>query len=229
MSLQVFKTILLLITTSTLLIAQTYDQLKMQNQFEGYYGNKVRNTKISNERLGSEYLMEEWQPATVQLKDGEVKFDRAKINIHDGTLEVIYKGQEKFISGRYIQYFDMYYQGKTRRYIPADAFKENGKALRGFLEVIKEDIPAVYVYHHTYLRKPNPHANITGGYTVDRLLKKSENYIYDGENLHKINNKKTLKQLFTSRKTEIDNIIKKNSIDVEKADDLAFLLNTLKN
>lgn len=138
-----FKTILLLITTSKLLTAQTYDQLKIQNQFKGYYGNKVRNIKINNEPLGSEYLIEEWQPVTVRLKDGEVKFDQAKINIHDGTLEVIYKDQEKFISGRYIEYLDLSYRGKTRRFIPAYTFRENDKALRGFLEVIKEDIPAV--------------------------------------------------------------------------------------
>lgn len=227
MRLIVFKTILLLITTSTLLRAQTYDQLKIQNQFEGYYGNKVRNTKINNERLGSEYLMEEWLPVTVRLKDGEVKFDQAKINIHDGTLEVIYKDREKFISGRYIEFLDLFYRGKTRRFIPAFTFKENGKALSGFLEVIKENVPAVYVYHHTYLRKPNPHANIAGGYTVDRLLKISENYIYDGENLHKIKNKKTLKKLFPNSKSEIDEIIRKKSIDIDKAEDLSNLLKDL--
>ena len=216
---------LLIISDSSL--CQTYDQLKIQNQFEGFYGSKARNNKIYNERLGSEYLIDEWHKITVHLKEGQTDFDQSKINIHDGTVEIIYKGEEKYISGRYIDYLEVYYQGKLRKMIPAENFTEKGKKLRGFLEIVREDEPAVFVYHQTYLRKPNPHANIAGGYTVDRLMKISKNCIYDGQSIHIINNTKDIKKLYQQQKTKIDELIKVKSLDMDQAEDIATLLQLL--
>jgi hypothetical protein len=209
------------------LSGQSYDQLKIQNMFEGYYGNKARNSKINNERLGSEYLIDDWHEVTLQLKDGEVKFDQGRINIHDGTVEIIYKGEEKFVSSRFMDHVELFYLGKKRRMIPADNYTENGKKLRGFLEVAKENTPAVFVYHHTYLRKPNPHANIAGGYTVDRLMKVSENYLFNGATLYKVKSKKDIKKLYPEQKAKIDEFIRMKSLDMDQAEDIASLLKLL--
>jgi hypothetical protein len=219
--------LVLIIFLSPLSQAQSYDQLKIQNQFEGFYGSKARNSKVNTERLGSEYLIDDWYEVTIQLKDGEVKFDQGRLNIHDGTVEIMYKGEEKFISGRFMDHVELYYEGKKRKMIPADNYMEEGKKLRGFLEAVQEGNPAVYVYHHTYLRKPNPHANIAGGFTVDRLMHLKENYILDSGNLHKIKSKKDLKKAYPMQKSKIDEIIRIQSIDIDKAEELAILLKSL--
>lgn len=186
--------------------AQTYDQLKVQLQFENFYGSKYRSTIRSEEITGSEFLFDDWLPAEITLPNGTVAFDQAKINLYLSAAEVIYKDQEKLISTEHLKLVAI--PGVNRWFVPGSKHQYKGISMLGFLELFEPDPkpPFILVHHYVYIREPNSDGYANAGNLTKKLVKASNTYLYDGTELTPIKGKKDVEKFYAENKTKFSQL-----------------------
>ncbi|MBX2927568.1 MAG: hypothetical protein KF852_06995 [Saprospiraceae bacterium] len=222
------KTILLVVSIvflySGLLTAQTYDQQRLQLQFFNHYGKAYQRGNIGPKLVGSEYMHEEWMPMDIQFRDTSVRFEAVKINLMNSNLEVLLQGEEKVIANYFFKDVTLSEGGKKKQLVPANFFTYNNKALQGFMEVLGDGAVKVLVQHYIFVKEPHAQAHITGGYTTDRLLKSSDNYIYDGEKLTLVKSKNDLKDYYRRRSSVLDKYMKEGNYNIKDSQQLLTLV-----
>jgi predicted TIM-barrel fold metal-dependent hydrolase len=181
---------------------QTYDQLKVQLQFENFYGSKFRSTIMSEEVTGSEFLLDDWLPVEVNLPNGSVSFEKGKVNLYTSTIEVVYKQQEKFISPEHLKLVSLPTTG--RWFIPGSKHQFKGISMLGFLEVFEPspEPPFILVHHYVYIREPNSDGYANAGNLTKKFIKASNTYLYDGTQLFMIKGRKDVEKFYSDDKRE---------------------------
>jgi len=174
--------------------------------------------------LGSLYVLDEWLPIEVMLKDGIAKIDKAKLNLQTSNIDVLYKDEEKEILFKDYDYVNFPNKGIINKYIPAPKYKFEGQALSGFVEILGEGQEKVLINHYNYVRKANSDAKIIGGETDDKLIKKTDVYILRNKKLFEVKKKKDVLEYYKSRSSEVENYIKKEKLDVKNPLELVLLV-----
>jgi hypothetical protein len=211
------------------LTAQTSDQLRVQLQFFNHYGKAYSRGNVGPKIAGSEYLYEEWMPMDIQFRDTSVRFDAVKVNLMNSNLEILLAGEEKVIANYFFKDVALSESGKKKQLVPANFFTYNNKAMQGFLEVLGDGAVKVLVQHYVFVKEPHAQAHITGGFTVDRLMKSSDNYLYDGEKLTLIKGKKDLKEYYRRRSSVLEKYMKENSYNLKDPQQLLALVGKMSN
>jgi hypothetical protein len=204
--------------------AQSYDQSKAQLQFFNHYGRVAQKGKAPSANIGSEFLYDDWKAMDITFKDTTVRFDEVKINLFYSNLEVLYNGEEKIIDNRHFRHVSLSQNGQSPTFIPANRFSYGGKALEGFIEIIGEGETKVLIQHHLYIKEPNPQANIVGGHTANKLMRMSDNYLFDGESLTLIKKKKDLADYYRKQSKALDQYLKTHKPDLKDPRQLLALV-----
>jgi hypothetical protein len=207
--------------------AQGYDQQKVQIIFDTNFSKIARNSKVNNEVDGSQYLYDDWKKIRVNLKDDSAEFEMGKFNLLNTWIEVLHKGEEKFIEKKFIISAEIIEDDKERSFFPAHLFSVNGTPLTGFMEFLSSDLPTVMIHHHTFIRKPNPTGNITGQSTVPKLFSSEKTYIYDGKELIPVKNKKSIRHLYPIDK--INKVSKELKSNFKNPDEIQNLIDVLES
>lgn len=194
--------------------AQTYEQANMQLQFFNHFGKAYAKGYSGPSHLGSESLYDEWMPMDISFKDTTVRFDAVKLNLLNSTLDVLYKGEEKTIANIHFDYAATTDANQPRKFYPANKIYYNNKPLEGFVETIGDGDEKVLVQHYIYIKEPIPQANIVGGPTVHRLMKQSDNYIFDGNKLTLIRRKKDLQEYYRRKSRALEQYLKEEKPDI---------------
>ncbi len=205
------------------LFAQTYDQLNVQLQFFNQYGKAYQRGSLAPRYVGSEYYNDEWMPMDIKFKDSLLRFDAVKLNLINSNLEVLFQGEEKVIAGFFFQYVLIPDGANTRIMVPANIFNYNGKPLTGFVEVFGTGDAKVLTQHHIYIKEPHAQAHITGGFTMDRLMKTSDNFIYEGGALTLVRKKKDLQEYYRRRSSAFDRYFKEHNPNIKDPQQLLAL------
>lgn len=216
------KTLILVI----LIFAYSFSNCQMRGATE-YIDNyaKLMTKKAKGPQLlGSLYVLDEWLPIEVMLKDGIAKIDKAKLNLQTSNLDVLYKDEEKEILFKDYDYVNFPNKGIINKYIPAPKYKFEGQALSGFVEILGEGQEKVLINHYNYVRKANNDAKIIGGETDDKLIKKTDVYILRNKKLFEVKKKKDVLEYYKSRSSEVENYIKKEKLDVKNPLELVLLV-----
>ncbi len=216
-----------MLTTPFFLTGQTYDQQKVQLQFLNHYGKVYQRGSLAPDIVGSEYYNDEWLPMDIKFKDTILEFDQVKLNLLNSNIEVSYQGEEKVIAGYYFEYVLVPADGRKRVFIQANLYKYDGKQLSGFMEVLGTGKEKVMVQHYVFIKEPHAQAHITGGYTMNRLIKSSDIYIYDGESLFIVKRKKDLDNYYKRKTSALDRFLRENETDLKKPEDLLKLVEAL--
>jgi hypothetical protein len=201
--------------------AQTYDQANMQLQFMNHYGQVGRKGGPAINAEGSPYFADDWQAVNLSTKDTTLRFEQVKLNLMTSNLEVLYRGEEKVVYSAHYRKVTLL-NGATL--IPANRYVYENKALNGFVELLGEGPVQVLVNHYIYIRPPNPQANIVGGPTVDKLMKSSDLYLFDGESLQPIKKKKDLQIFYRKQAKTLDRYLKENKMDIKDPQELLNLV-----
>jgi hypothetical protein len=215
------------LANASLLPGQTYDQQKVQLQFLNHYGKVYQRGSIAPSIVGSEYFNDNWQPMDIKFKDTILGFDQVKLNLFNSNIEVSYQGEEKVIAGYFFEYVLAPIEGEKRVFIQANLFKYDDKQLSGFMEVWGSGKEKVMVHHYVFVKEPHAQAHITGGYTMNRLMKASDIYIYNGEALFLIKRKKDLEDYYKRRSSSLDRFLKSDEPDLKNPKDLLKLVEAL--
>ncbi len=216
------KTLILVI----LIFAYSFSNCQMRGATE-YIDNyaKLMTKKAKGPQLlGSLYVLDEWLPIEVMLKDGIAKIDKAKLNLQTSNIDVLYKDEEKEILFKDYDYVNFPNKGIINKYIPAPKYKFEGQALSGFVEILGEGQEKVLINHYNYVRKANSDAKIIGGETDDKLIKKTDVYILRNKKLFEVKKKKDVLEYYKSRSSEVENYIKKEKLDVKNPLELVLLV-----
>lgn len=216
------KTLILVI----LIFASSFSNCQMRGATE-YIDNyaKLMTKKAKGPQLlGSLYVLDEWLPIEVMLKDGIAKIDKAKLNLQTSNIDVLYKDEEKEILFKDYDYVNFPNKGIINKYIPAPKYKFEGQALSGFVEILGEGQEKVLINHYNYVRKANSDAKIIGGETDDKLIKKTDVYILRNKKLFEVKKKKDVLEYYKSRSSEVENYIKKEKLDVKNPLELVLLV-----
>ncbi len=216
------KTLILVI----LIFASSFSNCQMRGATE-YIDNyaKLMTKKAKGPQLlGSLYVLDEWLPIEVMLKDGIAKIDKAKLNLQTSNIDVLYKDEEKEILFKDYDYVNFPNKGIINKYIPAPKYKFEGQALSGFVEILGEGQEKVLINHYNYVRKANNDAKIIGGETDDKLIKKTDVYILRNKKLFEVKKKKDVLEYYKSRSSEVENYIKKEKLDVKNPLELVLLV-----
>jgi hypothetical protein len=219
--------ILLFATCTAPLFSQTYDQLNSQLQFVNHYG-KVPAKGKSNSYSGSPYYSEEWNKGTVKIKYQSFDFDEIKINLLDGSVEVLYQGEEKSLTSFAFDELQLKENGQVKKFISATKFKFEGQNLQGFAEIMGDIKTGVLVNHYVSIKEPHAQAHITGGFTENRLMKSQDIYIIDLGKLIAVKKKKDLEDYFEKKSKLLNDYFKNSKPDIKNPEDVYLLLQKLK-
>jgi hypothetical protein len=209
------------------LLCQTYDQQKVQLQFLNHYGKVYQRGSLAPSLVGSEYYNDDWLPMEIKFKDTLLGFYQVKLNLFNSNIEVSYQGEEKVIAGYYFEYVLAHVDGRKRIFIQATLFKHNEKQLSGFMEVWGTGREKIMAHHYVFVKEPHAQAHITGGYTMNRLIKATDIYIYNGENLALIKRKKDLEDYYKRRSSALDRFLKTKNPDLKNPQELLELVEAL--
>lgn len=207
--------------------AQTYDQQKVQLQFLNHYGKVFQRGSLAPNIVGSEYYNDEWMPMDIKFKDTMLDFSMVKLNLLNSNIEVSYQGEEKVIAGYYFEYVLTPVAGEKRIFIQANLYKYDEKQLSGFMEVWGTGKEKIMVHHYVFVKEPHAQAHITGGYTMNRLMKASDVYIYNGEALFLVKRKKDLEDYYKKKAPALDRFLRENEPDLKNPKDLLKLVEAL--
>lgn len=214
----------LVLTVSFSLQGQTYDQLNVQLQFLNHYGKAYQRGSLAPKYVGSEYYSADWQPMDVKFKDTLLRFDAVKLNLMNSTLEVLYNEEERVIANHFFEYVLIPQGGQNRLMVSANFFNYNNKPLSGFVEVFGTGDAKVLAQHYILVKEPHAQAHITGGYTQDRLMKSSENFIYEGGKLTIIKKKKDLEEYYRRKSSQLSRYLKDNNPNIKDPKQLLALV-----
>lgn len=219
-------TLFVLILCSSQGFSQGYDQLKVQLQFESYYGSVLRSSLERRTSIGPIFLYDDWFPVEVELPNGTVSFEQGKINIQNSTLEVVYKDEEKVITADNIK--NVTVTDLRKKFIPATKYKYNDMVLHGFMELYGTEAPMIMTHHYIYVKKPNTDGYVNAGLVEDKLIKASTNYLFDGAKLVLIKNRKDVEKAYPNQKHDVKTLAKNANTDFKNARSLQNLVNELK-
>lgn len=206
---------------------QTYDQLNVQLQFFNHYGKAYKRGSLAPSYMGSEYYNDEWMPMDVKFKDTLLRFDAVKINLINSNIELLYNGEEKMVANHFFEYVLVPDGKQNKLMVSANFFSYDNKPMQGFVEVLGTGDAKVLVQHYIFIKEPNAQAHIVGGYTTDRLMKASDNYIYEGGKLTVIKRKKDLQEYYRRRGSALDRYLKDKNFNIKDPYQLLELVETM--
>ncbi|MFZ4427426.1 MAG: hypothetical protein ACOYOO_09725 [Saprospiraceae bacterium] len=208
-------------------LAQSYDQQKVQLQFFNHYGKAYARGSLAENVIGSQFLNDDWQAVEIKFKDTLLSFEAVKVNLLNSNLEVLYQGEEKMIANSFFEYVEIAKDRIKQRLKPAGTMAYEGKTLTGFVEILGEGKTRVVVQHYIMIREPHNQAHITGGFTANRLIKERNIYLLDQERLVLIRRKKDLEDLFKRQSSALENYFKTQAPDIQDPRQLLRLVETL--
>lgn len=199
-------TILALTLGTTSLFGQSYDQLKMQLQFENYYGTRMKSKNFSDNISGPQYLFEAWLPAEITFAEGTARFDQCKINLVNSGAEVVYKEKEMFISPTNFKSLRLLNQSGL--FMPGNKYFYKDVALDGIVEVFTEDLTPPYIIqqHFVYVKEPSTNGYVSGGSTERKLIKSTAFFLHDGTKLLPIKGRQSLLKFYKSNKENFERL-----------------------
>ncbi len=203
---------------------QTYDQLNVQLQFFNHYGKAYQRGSLAPSYVGSEFYNDEWMPMDVKFKDTLLRFDSVKINLINSNIELLYNGEEKMVANHFFEYVLIPDGKQNKMMISANFFSYDNKPMQGFVEVLGTSDTKVLAQHYILIKEPHAQAHITGGYTTNRLMKESENYIYEGGKLTLIKKKKDLQEYYRRKQGTLERYMKENTTNIRDAKQLLTLV-----
>lgn len=201
-----------------------FGQMRGATEYIDNYAKLMTKKAKGPQLLGSLYVLEDWHEAEVMLKDGMGKIENARLNLQTSNVDVLYKDEEKEILYKDYEYVIFSNKGITHTYFPAPKYKSEGKPLSGFVEILGNGEEKVLINNYNYVRKANNDAKIIGGETDDRLIKKTDIYILKNKKLFEIKKKKDVIDYYKSKGAEVENIIKKEKLDVKNPNELIMLV-----
>lgn len=209
------------------LLAQSYDQLKMQLQFENYYGTRLKSNPKNDNFSGSEYLFEEWVPIEITFDQGSAQFDQGKLNLLNSGVEVVYKGKEMFISPT--NFHSVKLINHNRKFVPGNKYFYNDLVLVGMVEVFEEQLTVPYVLqqHFIYVKEPSSNGYVNGGNSERRRVKSSALFIHDGTKLTPIKGKKSLEKFYKSNKATFEEVSRKMDTNYKEGSSVQALVNAI--
>lgn len=192
--------------------AQSYDQLKVQLQFENYYGTRLKSNSVS-EISGSQYLFEDWLPMQITFAEGSTQFDQGKLDLSSSGVEVVYKGKEMFISPTNFKLVKL--MGRNSWFVPGNKYFYKDVALTGIVELFKENLNPPYILqqHFVYLKVPSTNGYVSGGSTEKKLMKSTALFLHDGVKLIPIKGKQSLIKFYKADKAAFANAEKDTPVD----------------
>lgn len=209
------------------LLAQSYDQLKMQLQFENYYGTRMKSNPKNDNFSGSEYLFEEWVPIEVTFEQGSAKFDQGKLNLLNSGVEVVYKGKEMFISPT--NFHSVKLLNQNRKFVPGNKYFYNDLVLVGMVEVFVEELTAPFVLqqHFIYVKEPSSNGYVNGGNSERRRVKSSALFIHDGTKLIPVKGRKSLEKFYKDNKVTFEEVSKKLDTNYKEGSSVQALVDAI--
>jgi acylphosphatase len=219
--------ILLFSTLAIPMFSQTYDQLNSQLQFVTHYG-KVSSKGKSNKYSGSPYYDDDWNFGTVKIKDKSFDFEAVKINLLDGSIEVLYQGEEKSLTSFAFDELQLRENGSIKKFLSAAKFKYESQNLQGFAEILGDIKTGILVNHYVSIKEPHAQAHITGGFTENRLMKSQDIFIINSGKLIAIKKKKDLEDYFEKKAKALNDYFRNKKPDIKNPGDIYQLLLELK-
>lgn len=207
MSKSFFKlTTLVLVFGTTKLFGQSYDQLKMQLQFENYYGTRMKSNGVSDNISGPQYLFETWLPAEITFADGSAQFDQCKLNLLNSGAEVVYKEKEMFISPTNFKSLKLLNQGGL--FMPGNKYFYKEVALAGIVEIFSNELTPPYIIqqHFVYVKEPSTNGYVSGGSTERKFIKSTAIFLHDGTKLLPIKGRQSLLKFYKQNKNNFERL-----------------------
>lgn len=210
------------------LLGQSYDQLRMQLQFENYYGTRMKSNGASDNVLGPQHLFEVWLPVEITFAEGSAQFDQCKLNLLNSGAEVVYKEKEMFISPTNFKTIRLLNQ--ERWFTPGNKYFYKEVALSGIVEVFTNNLNPPYILqqHFVYIKEPNSNGYVSGGSTERKLIKSTALFLHDGTKLVPLKGKQSLQKFFKSEKDSFQKLGKELNTNFKDPKSIQLLIDALK-
>jgi hypothetical protein len=190
----------------------------------------ARGTGESDAYIGSQYLVDEWYPVELTLKNGtRANLSKAKLNLMTSNIEALFLGDEKELLAQHFDIAEINVNGEYRRFYSKTAKNIKGMNDSGFYEVLGKGPDQVIVRHSTYIQKPHPQAKIIGTETRHKIVKKTNLFVLHQDILHTVKSKNDLKKIYKNDAKEIDNILERTDIDLKNPVGLLKVIDILNN
>lgn len=195
--------------------AQTGPQLATQLQVLNHYGQVMRKSPTQQGKVGSEMMFDEWRPVLVKLTDTVVEFSTVNLNLQNGTVEVLFQGEEKMILNKDFEYVTFMDQGRQKTFFSTYKMRHKGNPVFGLGEIVGDGAETVLVLHHIYVKAPNPNSHIVGGHQTDKLMKTTSLYIKREGVLTQVKSKSDLKAYYRNKVAVLNKYLKANKPDLK--------------
>jgi len=221
-------TTLVLVFGTTELFGQSYDQLKMQLQFENYYGTRMKSNGVNDNISGPQYLFETWLPVEITFAGGSAQFDQCKLNLLNSGAEVVYKEKEMFVSPTNFKSVKLLNQ--ERWFTPGNKYFYKEVALSGIVELFTNDLNPPYILqqHFVYVKEPNTNGYVSGGSTERKLVKSTALFLHDGTKLVPIKGKQSLQKFYKTKRDAFQNMEQKLNTNFKDPNSIQILIDALK-
>jgi hypothetical protein len=178
--------------------------------------------------VGNAYLNEVWKKSTLKFVGNEKQFvvQQCKVNLYSNQIEVNYSNSIKAIDGAKVERFALDKDGTGERYYQnASAYKIDGIAQIGFLEVLVKGKTPLLKKVKVIIRKPDYNVQLNVGSKDTRIIKEDVFYFTKGEELINVKSIKGKKfaSVFGDYASAMEKFIDGNSLKVSVEEDLILI------
>lgn len=221
--------VIVVLLASNISYSQANDALRVQLQFENFYGAKYRSSSTESKFVGSECLIDDWLPVEITFANGSAQFDQGKLNLVNSSAEVIYKEREMFISPGNFKLIKLLNQ--DRWFVPGSKYYYKDISLQGLVEIYEPTPVAPYILtqHYVYIKEPSSNGYINAGSLESTRMKASNNFLHDGIKLIPIKNKSALEKFYSANKPLFAKLRKEFKTDFKDPKSLHKLVKAMEN
>jgi hypothetical protein len=182
----------------------------------------------SGEIVGNAYLNEEWKKSTVKFAGNAKQFNipQCKVNLYSNQIEINSGNVIKAIDGAKVESFVLDPDGSGDRfYQNASAYKVDGTAQIGFLEVLVKGKTPLLKKVKVIIKRPDYNVQLNVGNKNTRILKEDIYYFAKGPDLTGIKSMRVKKfaSLFGDYASAVEKFVDDNALKLSVEEDLILI------
>jgi len=181
--------------------------------------------------IGDTYLNKNWNKSTILLYQSETMLEGypIKYDIKNNLIEIKSASGTKILDIRKIKnivWIDSV-TSVTHYFVNGNEYKIDGVPVSGLLEVVADGSVPLLKKTGVYVKQPTYNAALDVGTKDVKIYQKEEIYYATEGQLTRIKNKKDVLAAAGSRYKEVESFIKKNSINLNKENELRRIFDFL--
>ena len=225
---QLFFTFIFIITLSFV-----YAQNGIENDYLFQNSNSgMQITEIpmqKGETKGSVYISDSWNTGNVRLiGNKEVRDCQLNYNLRSHMMELKSEDEVRVLAYSQIEFFTWINQTtQAEVFVNTSLLSKNTPDLEltGFFQVLYDGDTKLLDYYTVELIEANYNATMNAGSKSDKYVKKSHLYIYKDTKLYPVKSKRSILNVLSNKKSEVQDYAKQNKLSFKDKKDLVSIIN----